>query len=96
VAELAPGDYDADFDVDQDDFQVWRAGFGGTSDLSADGSGNGLVDVADYVLWRKYLGTSVMPRKRPTTITASVPEPASLNSVLVAATIMQIALRRRR
>jgi hypothetical protein len=94
VAELPTGDYDADLDVDEDDFQIWRAGFGGTSDLSADGSGNGNVDLADYVLWRKNLGASVTPR-RPTS-TASVPEPASLHSVLVAATIMQLAGRSRR
>jgi hypothetical protein len=95
VAELPPGDYDADFEVDEDDFQIWRAGFGGASDLSADGSGNGVVDLADYVLWRKNLGASVTPRRQPTT-TASVPEPASLHSVLVAATIMQLAGTSRR
>jgi hypothetical protein len=96
VAELTPGDYDADLDVDQDDFQIWRAGFGSTSDLSADGSGNGLVDLADYVLWRKYRGASDTLRQQPTTIPASVPEPASLHSVLVAATVMQLAGTRRR
>jgi hypothetical protein len=95
VAELPPGDYDADLDVDDGDFQTWRVGFGGTSDLSADGSGNGVIDVADYVLWRKNLGASVAPRRRPAT-TASVPEPASLHSVLVAATIMHLAGTRRR
>jgi hypothetical protein len=37
------------------DYDFWRANLGATSGtgLNADGNGNGIVDSADYVLWRK-------------------------------------------
>ncbi|MCI0333184.1 MAG: hypothetical protein L0228_08175 [Planctomycetes bacterium] len=53
VAELPTGDYDADLDVDLDDYAAWKRSFGSMTDLSADGNGDGNVDVADYVVWRK-------------------------------------------
>jgi hypothetical protein len=53
-----PGDYDDDGVVDNDDYNnLWRRNFG-SSVAAADGNGNGVVDAADYVLWRKMLGTS--------------------------------------
>jgi hypothetical protein len=94
VAELLPGDYDADLDVDADDYQVWRAGFGGTIDLSADGSGNGVVDVSDYVVWRKNLGSSTTLPQVSAAL-ASVPEASTLNLSLIAAALACICLNRR-
>jgi hypothetical protein len=100
VAELPTGDYDADLDVDADDFLVWRAGFGGSVDLSADGSGNGLVDMADYILWRTNLGTSVTLPRGPTfnRVASAVPEPgvcAALTSTLASlASALRFLLRR--
>ncbi|HVT28324.1 MAG TPA: Ig-like domain-containing protein, partial [Lacipirellulaceae bacterium] len=54
-----PGDYNLDNTVDSQDYQTWRSNFGATSGpaLAADGSGNGIVDAADYVLWRKHAST---------------------------------------
>ncbi len=45
-----PGDYDHDDDVDADDYGVWKQNFGSTSNLFADGNGNGRVDAADYTV----------------------------------------------
>ncbi len=54
------GDYDYDGDVDNSDFDIWRATMGLTSATApADGSGNGVIDAADYVLWRKNFGSSL-------------------------------------
>ena len=51
------GDYDLDsgFDVDNADRTLWRSKFGNTvtAGTSADGNENGIVDAADYVVWRK-------------------------------------------
>jgi hypothetical protein len=49
------GDYDRNATVDDADRMFWQANFGvavphGTG---ADGTGDGMVDTADYVLWRK-------------------------------------------
>lgn len=55
VAEVPVGDYTADFAVSLADYGVWRQSFGSTTDLSADGDGNDIVEAADYLLWRKHL-----------------------------------------
>lgn len=52
-----PGDFDQDFDVDQDDFDVWMQAYGSTTDLIADGNGNGTVDGADLLVWQRHFGT---------------------------------------
>lgn len=59
--ELLPGDFDADGDVDVDDYGVWRAAFGGMLPhaMAEGASGNGIADLADYTIWRKNLGISV-------------------------------------
>ena len=55
------GDYDADGDVDANDYGVWRSAFGSATILygsGADGNFDGVVDAADYVVWRKSLADS--------------------------------------
>lgn len=49
------GDYDGDGDVDADDYADWKASFGSTTDLDADGSSNSIIDAADYTIWRDAL-----------------------------------------
>jgi hypothetical protein len=49
------GDYSDDEIVSEIDFLLWRTTFGSTTDLRADGSGNGQVDAADYGVWRDNL-----------------------------------------
>jgi len=47
------GDYDFDGDVDGNDFLMWQRTFGNTaSPRLSDGNCNGVVDAADYVIWR--------------------------------------------
>jgi hypothetical protein len=99
TAELPQGDYDADLDVDAEDYHVWRAGFGGTTDFSADGDDSGIVDAADYVLWRRNLGQSITLPPRAASILA-VPEPESLQLsftwvALVGLSMMQRTHRRK-
>ena len=48
---VRPGDYDADGDVDADDYSVWYTEFG-TSAPDADGNADGVVDAEDYAIWR--------------------------------------------
>ena len=94
TAELPQGDYDADLDVDADDYQVWRAGFGGTADLSTDGDASGIVDTADYVMWRRNLGQSVS-RPPHTASVVSVPEPATLTLSLACSAFFYVSAIRR-
>lgn len=56
VAPATPGDFDADGDIDQADYDVWRAAYGQTgADLPADANGDGVVNTADYTVWRDNL-----------------------------------------
>jgi hypothetical protein len=55
LARIAPPvDYDDNDIVQVDDYVRWKESFGSTTDLAADGSGNGEIDVDDYVAWRAY------------------------------------------
>jgi glucose/arabinose dehydrogenase len=71
------GDYDIDGDVDDDDAAVWRSTFGSNLLLAADGNGNGVVDAADYVVWRKAkaeaeLAAAAVVTAAPTQLSPSV------------------------
>ncbi len=46
------GDYNLDFTVGQDDFDLWKKTFSSIYVLAADGSDNGVVDIEDYSDWR--------------------------------------------
>jgi hypothetical protein len=50
-----PGDYDGNSVVNEDDLGQWRASFGLTvpAGTGADGNGDGTIDAADYVVWRR-------------------------------------------
>lgn len=95
---LAPGDFNQDMVVDENDYIAWRSAVG-TSDSGlrtvafADGNNNGTVDAADYVVWRDHLGLTG-PNGAGTASfggETTVPEPAS--SVLFAAGMALIILR---
>jgi hypothetical protein len=49
-----PGDYDQDGSVSVSDFARWKELYG-TNEPAADGNGNGLVDAADYTVWRNQM-----------------------------------------
>ncbi|MCA9241572.1 MAG: hypothetical protein KDA37_15285, partial [Planctomycetales bacterium] len=55
-----PGDYDVDGDVDKDDYFRWVLTYGESvafDGLGADGNGDGVVNAADYTVWRDNLGS---------------------------------------
>lgn len=76
--------------VDAQDYTAWRGAFGGTvtPGTGADGSGNGVIDAADYVIWRDHLSAGA-----GTGSLAAVPEPSGL-ALLVAASVL-LGYRRR-
>ncbi len=62
IGETPPvGDYNADFTVNQVDYDLWRQNFGSISQLAADGNHNGRVDASDFVLWRKSFPEAMPP-----------------------------------
>ncbi len=71
-----PGDYDASGQVNGLDYNLWRASFG-TADPASDGNGNGVVDAADYVIWRDGVSISGVS---PSALreSASIAEPAAI------------------
>ncbi len=58
IVDPIPGDYDWDGDVDQDDRTTWAAVYGSELSLNADGNRDGVVDAADYTVWRDNLGAT--------------------------------------
>ena len=90
--ELIAGDYNADGEVDDEDYAVWKADFGSTTNLDADGNGNNVVDAADYAVWRDNLGNSV--HDLGGSGAGNVPEPAAL--ALALPCFAMCLLRRRR
>jgi hypothetical protein len=70
AVDAVPGDYNSNGDVGNGDYGKWRHDFGMTvaKGGGADGNGNGIVDAADYVFWRK------LPHGGSGAV-ASIPEP---------------------
>ena len=60
TTSTAPGDYDGDGHVNQNDYSFWRAHFGESSGpgLVADGNTDGAVNAADFVLWRAHVAAA--------------------------------------
>jgi hypothetical protein len=79
---VAPGDYNQDMVVDEQDYAVWLSAFGSTTSSVhdapiADGNRNGIVDAADYVIWRKYVDT-LGSGAATSSGNSAVPEPTSV------------------
>ena len=56
VVSSIPGDYDNSQTVDMGDYNLWKSTYGEQMNLAADGSGNGIVDAADFSVWRDHMG----------------------------------------
>jgi hypothetical protein len=90
------GDYDGGGSVGSDDFNAWKSAFGSRvrpAGSGADGNGNGLVDAADYVLWRKSLGQTA-GSGAAVNASAAVPEPATLVQMVLVVAITSLWRRR--
>ena len=53
-----PGDYDYDGDVDGRDFLKWQRSLNSTTDLSADGNRNRIVEIGDLGIWQNGFGNN--------------------------------------
>jgi hypothetical protein len=58
---------------------VWRNSFGVAGNLSADGNGDGVVDAADFIVWRKAASSPASGAVESGFLT---PEPTALALVL--------------
>jgi hypothetical protein len=95
LTPAAPGDYNADGEVDTDDYALWRQTIGAANDLSADGNLDGELNAADYVVWRKFATSGAAGMLVPAP-NLGVPEPAACAMWMVqAAVVLQIRRRHR-
>jgi autotransporter-associated beta strand protein len=83
LAAYIPGDYDRNGVVEAIDKEVWMADYGKTvpPGTGADGTGNGIVDAGDYLIWRKRLAAASGAGGG----TSATPEPGALVLLLIAA-----------
>lgn len=101
-------DYDSDLDVDLADYEVFESTYGSVgAGLAADGNGDGVVDAADYTVWRDSpelslasVATLTAPLittpgffEEAPALSASIPEPTA---ALLLATSLVAGLGRRR
>jgi hypothetical protein len=87
------GDYDHNGSIGLGDYQVWKSTFGSTSNVDADGNGDGIIDAADYIVWRALyvaqLGSGALG-------SAAVPEPSTALLAWVTIALVSGAAARRR
>jgi hypothetical protein len=89
VIGIPTGDYNRNGEVDLNDYQVWKANFGSTANLAADGNDDDRVDAADYVVWRDAFSSA-----GGGSVALSVPEPVTVAIFLAAAPALALLRRR--
>ena len=105
ITELATADFDADLDVDGDDFLIWQRNAGKFSGnaIHSDGdtNGDGFVDGTDLATWESQYGTVntqvaalSSPPIQGQALATQVPEPTA--AMLLAVGIVAAGLRRKR
>ena len=72
VLNTPDGDYDFDGDVDGNDYLVWQRNLGSTTNVAADGNGDGTVNAADLSLWQNSFAITNVGALQ------GVPEPSTL------------------
>jgi hypothetical protein len=92
VIAMLHGDTDGDWDVDDDDLNLFETAFGAAGDWRTDFNEDGRVDLADFILMRETFGTAPGPAADMAPA-ATTPEPATLATVALGASAL---LRRRR
>ena len=90
-----PADYDGNGSVGPEDYDVWRANFGSTSNSNADGNLDGVVDAGDYVVWRIAMNAGSGAGGGALN-SAAVPEPNTILLGWAAFALMGRILARRR
>lgn len=89
-AQQVPGDYDYDGTVTLDDYLAWKGGYGEEGlDLAADGNQNGVVDAADYSVWRDALAGPAAP------LTGATPAPEPSAWLTTTAVLLSLRARAR-
>lgn len=91
-ANAIPGDYNSDGQVNTSDFAKWQSNFGKwvAKGGGADGTGDGVVDAADYVFWRNLVAGGSGP-----SVILTVPEPVAIH-LLLWGILLDTWLRKRR
>jgi sugar lactone lactonase YvrE len=91
AAQTIMGDYDGNASVGTSDYDKWKADFGKlvAKGNGADGNGDGVVDAADYTVWRDHLNAALGSGAIGST---TVPEPATL-TLLILGGVLAIAAR---
>ena len=84
VAELSPGDYNADRKVDAADYVVWRKNVGTSNILPNDAIG-GTIGAVQYDQWRTNFGQSAVSGSS-VGVNTTVPEPTTAVLLILAAT----------
>lgn len=101
-------DYDGNLSVDLLDYDVFVSSYGSTVDLAADGNNDGVIDAADFTVWRDSsaldlspiasLGTAasevITPLGSISTLAVAVPEPNSLGLILFSGLSLVVAKQR--
>jgi hypothetical protein len=96
LVTVLAGDYNQDGVVNAADYSVWRNTLGAVgSNLAADGNGNGRIDAADYAVWKSNFGMSSGAGSGGLADGGSVPEPASLMLLAIAASLSPLVRLRR-
>jgi hypothetical protein len=91
IAANVDASFDADTDVDGNDFLIWQRGLGagpGALNTQGDADGNGLVNGADLTAWRGVYGTQAV------VAASAVPEPAAATLAVILGLALA-AMRRR-
>jgi hypothetical protein len=79
IARPIDGDFDADADVDGNDFLAWQIGFGiqsGATLADGDGDGDGDVDGNDFLIWQGNFGSTAGGGAAATQQAQSSPSPS--------------------